>query len=262
MRMGDLARAGERERRAPGTIEPAIEGSVVLPYAPPEYSGEGGAGSDAGAGAGAGSNSRAVSRADARSASRLAGDGEGVVFDSDARLDPPRDAERGLELGLAGAFAAASRAPSRERPRGRPRSPSGFSARSLATLNLALSVTDAAAAYLSRSVASARRSEPTVTAPSGPRWMLANASRRSGLSSASRSSSFSARSTLGPLFSAAMFAATRCVAVVLGGASEVGAATDAPGAGAAGVSCHQNLDAPSPEVTGTSSLRWTEGRGT
>ena len=260
MRMGDLARAGERERRAPGTIEPAIDGSVVLPYAPPEYSGEGGAGSDAGAGAGAGSNSRAVSRAGARLAARLAGDGEGVDFD--ARLDPPRDAERGLELGLAGTFAAASRAPSRERPRGRPRSPSGFSARSLATLNLALSLTDAAAAYFSRSAASARRSEPTVTAPSGPRWMLANASRRSGLSSASRSSSFSARSTLGPLFSAAMFAATRCVAVVLGGASEVGAATDAPGAGAAGVSCHQNLDVPSPEVTGTSSLRRREGRGT
>ena len=33
---GDLARAGERERRAPGTIEPANAGSVVLPYAPPE----------------------------------------------------------------------------------------------------------------------------------------------------------------------------------------------------------------------------------
>ena len=32
----DLARAGERERRAPGTIEPANAGSVVLPYAPPE----------------------------------------------------------------------------------------------------------------------------------------------------------------------------------------------------------------------------------
>ena len=85
--------------------------------------------------------------------------------------------------------------------------------------------------------------------------MLANASQRSGLFSASRSSSFSARSTLGPLFSAATFAATRCVAVVLGGASEVGAATDATGAGAAGVSCHQNLDVPSPEVMGTSSLR-------
>ena len=79
-----------------------------------------------------------------------------------------------------------------------------------------------------------RRSEPTVTAPSGPRWMLANASRRSGLFSASRSRAFSARSTLGPLFSAATFAATRCVAVVLGGASGGGGRDGRDGSGRAG----------------------------